>query len=292
MQSMTGFGQASAESTARRIQVTLRAVNHRFLDLVMRLPEECRGDEAALQRLLGRRLARGRVELAVDLSPISGDAVRVELRAGVVASLAAAARDLSQQGVAAGDVRVADLLALPGVVEISSSTTPWSAQDGEGLHEAVDLALDQLVAARTEEGARLETVVLEKLGALESLVADLEALRPGAQRALLEGLRARLAELVDSDRLDRERLEQEALLLVERSNVAEELERLVVHLGHARTVLGSAGPVGKRLDFLVQEVFRELNTLSAKCRSTEMTRLCVDSKVLCEELREQLRNVE
>ena len=292
MQSMTGFGQAATESSSRRIQATLRALNHRYLDLVVRLPEECRNCEAVLQRLISERTERGRVELSVELTPVAGNAARVELQPDVATSLVAAGEELVRRGVAAGEVRVTDLLALPGVVEVGSGRQPWASEDDERLHEAVTAALDQLVTARREEGVRLESVVVEKLDALGSLVGELERLRPAAQAALVDGLRARLGELLDGERLDSERLEQEAVLLVERANVAEELERLAVHLDHARTIVGQTGAVGKRLDFLVQEIFRELNTLSAKCRSSEMTRFCIDAKVLCEELREQLRNVE
>ena len=292
MHSMTGFGQATAESSSRRIQVSLRAVNHRFLDLVVRLPEECRELEVDLQRRIGERLARGRVELTVDLSPLAGTTAPVEVRPEVARALADAARELSREGVATGELPVAALLALPGVLEVSASAGPWAEEDAERLEEAVDRALDQLVRARREEGERLAVVVRQKLDDTQALARELDRLRPAAQEALLEALQERLTELLADGLPEPERLAQEAALLVEKSNIAEELERLDVHLAHAGEILERPGAIGKRLDFLVQEMFRELNTLSAKCRNSEMTGLCVDAKVLCEELREQLRNVE
>ncbi len=292
MQSMTGFGQAMAESSSRRIQVTLRAVNHRFLDLVVRLPEECREREVGLQRLLGERLERGRVELTVELSPLEGRSAPVEVRREAAEALAAAAHRLSRDGVASGELAVADLMALPGVLEVGASAGPWAEEDSERLEEAVRRALDLLVDARREEGVRLAEVVRQKLELTRALVRDLERLRPEVQEKLRENLRLRLTELLGDRLPEPDRLEEEATLLVEKSNVAEELERLDVHLLRASEIADQSGAVGKRLDFLVQEIFRELNTLSAKCRSSEMTGICVSAKVLCEELREQLRNVE
>lgn len=292
MRSMTGYGQASADGAEWRVHVTARGVNHRFLDVVMRLPEYCRSSEGAVQRLIGDHLARGRVELAIDLSATSGDPVQVELRADVASALSRAVEQLARDGVASGEIGLADLVRLPGVVEIRPSETPWDAAGEALLLEAIDGALDQLVEARQEEGARLEVVVRQKVGVLRSLVDELERLRPEVQLALTQSMRKRLAEVLGDGGIEPERQAQEAALLVDRSNVSEELERLAIHLGQLHEILGQPGPIGKRLDFLVQEIFRELNTLSAKCRSSEMTRICVDGKVLCEELREQLRNVE
>jgi uncharacterized protein (TIGR00255 family) len=150
-----------------------------------------------------------------------------------------------------------------------------------------------MLEARRSEGDRLAAIVSGKLDELEALATRLEALRPAVQEALARALHERLgAALAGSEGIEPERMVQEVALLADRSNVAEELERLTVHLSHLREIAAQGGPIGKRLDFLVQEVFRELNTMSAKCRSSEMTRACVDAKVLCEELREQLRNVE
>jgi uncharacterized protein (TIGR00255 family) len=293
MLSMTGFGQAVIEQGSWSLQATVRTVNHRFLDPVLRLPEVCRGGEAEVRRLVGERLGRGRVEVTVEAESLAPGPARVRLRSDVAIGLARSAATLAGDAGVDGELTLSDLLALPGVVEVRSSEAVWDEAVSRTLLRVVDAALEQLLGARREEGVRLHAIVVQKLDEIGALVAELELLRPQVQAALAETLRERLAAaLVESAPLDPDRLAQEVALLADRCNVSEELERLAVHLAHLRGIAGESGPVGKRLDFLVQEVFRELNTASAKCRSSEMTRLCVDAKVLCEELREQLRNVE
>ncbi len=292
MRSMTGFGQASVDDERWRIQVTARGVNHRFLDQVLRLPDLCRGEEGEVRRLVSERLARGRVEVAADVVALGDETSQASVRSEVALALMRSAEAVGAEAGIGGDLTLADLLRLPGVVEVEVSRTPWDAEAAALLLATVGGALDQLVEAREREGARLRAIALDKLGDLDRLVEELENLRPGVQEALAEALGTRLETALDAEVFDSERVLQEIALLVERSNIAEELERLAVHLGHLREILDEDGPIGKRLDFLVQEVFRELNTMSAKCRSSEMTRICVDAKVLCEELREQLRNVE
>jgi len=292
MNSMTGYGQASAEGADFRATVTLRGVNHRFLDLSLRLPEEARGSEAMLQRQLSERIERGRVELTTEITAHREPVAEVEVNSAAAAALARAAADLATAGVASGGLSAADLLRMPEVVRVRGSSMDWGPEEVAVLSEALQGALTQLLAARGEEGSRLEAVVVDKVEALTALVGWLEDLRPEVQKELADGFRDRVEELLGDREIDPARLAQETALLIDRSNVSEELERLRVHLEHIREVIRQAGAVGKRLDFLVQEIFRELNTLSAKCRSVEMTRLAVDAKVLCEEMREQFRNVE
>jgi uncharacterized protein (TIGR00255 family) len=292
MNSMTGYGQASAEDAGWRIVVTLRGVNHRYLDVSLRLPEAARGCEADLQRQLGSRMERGRIELGAEIGTPLEPASQIEVDTAAAGALARAADELVATGVASGGLSAADLMNMPEVVRFGGSAVGWGPEAEAVLTEATAAALEQLLEARRQEGARLEAVVVEKIDDLGALVGRLEALRPEVQSALEESFRQRIGELLGDHEVDSERLAQETALLIDRSNVSEELERLRVHLEHFREVAARQGAVGKRLDFLVQEIFRELNTLSAKCRNVEMTRLAVDAKVLCEEMREQLRNVE
>jgi uncharacterized protein (TIGR00255 family) len=291
MLSMTGYGQAVAEEGALRVSVTLRGVNHRFLDVSMRLPEVCRPSEPALQGLVAAAMERGRLELSVEVVAAES-ATTAQLNTALASELVEAARKLSVEGLADGSLEVSDLLRMPGVVESRSSVSEWN-EDSEALLQRVcGEALAQFTEARRAEGARMQQVLEEKYDALGTLLARLQELRPEVQKALTEAQLARLTELLDGRDVDPQRLAVEAAVLLDKTNVSEELERLEIHLDHLREVSSQQGAIGKRLDFLVQEVFRELNTLSAKCRNSEMTQACVDSKVLCEEVREQLRNVE
>ena len=291
MRSMTGFGQASGESERVRWTVTLRGVNHRFLDLALRLRDELRPHEPALRELLAGRLWRGRVEVSVEAAAIGPRAVDVVIDDEVAVAVKSACDELRGRGVIAGELEVGDLLRLPDVVRLEARHTEWTEADLEVLLATTGAALDQLIAARQVEGEKLTTGLKERLTGLGELTGELAQRTRGMSGELATSLRQRIGELV-SDSVDDDRLAQEVAYLVDRSDVAEELDRLQSHLDHFREVMEQSGSLGKRLDFLTQEVFRELNTLGAKCRDSEMTRRVLDAKVLCEQLREQVQNIE
>jgi uncharacterized protein (TIGR00255 family) len=292
MRSMTGYGEASGRSAKRAVTVSLKAVNHRFLDLQVRLGDELRSSEPALRELLARELVRGRVEARVEVGALGerGGAVQVDLV--VVRAVHAAVRELVDGGVLSGGLAAGDLLRLPAALRIASAAQGWDEADEELLLATARAAVAQLAAGREAEGAGLAAALAERLAALETLVAQLDALRGPALEESAAALRRRVAELLAGQALDEPRIAQEVALLADRGDVSEEIDRLRSHLEHFRTVAAAAGASGKRLDFLTQEIFRELNTLGAKCRNAAMVRAVLDAKVLCEQLREQVQNVE
>ncbi len=292
MKSMTGFGEAVAESGRYRIGATVRSVNHRFLDLVVRLPDEHRSLEPLVGEIVRGELSRGRVELRLAIEPLGDRPLEVELREDVLRQLLARLEALTDAGLVAGGVGAADVLRLPQVLSFRERPPDWTDEDGELVRSTVAAALAQTVAAREHEGESLRQVLLDRVEELGSLVAGLEARRAEVAGETLAALRERIAALLGDGALPEERLAQEAVLLVERSDVREELDRLAAHLDHFRTLAAGAGPHGRRLEFLVQEIQRELNTLGSKCRDAGMARAVGDGKLLCEQLREQLLNVE
>lgn len=292
MRSMTGFGQASAESPRFRFQVTLRAVNHRFLDVALRLKDEYRAVEAPLRELLAGRLERGRIDATVEVEPIAAAAVEASIDARTVAALHAACHTLAEQGLIAAELTFGDLLRLPQVVRIEASGPAWSEEDQGILLDTVGRALDQVTAARLAEGEKLAAALDQRLAALDRVVAELTERAAGQSEAIAATLRRRLDELLAGAAIDEQRLAQEVAFLAERSDVGEELDRLRSHLDHFRNWAGNDGGVGKRLDFLAQEILRELNTVASKCRDGEMTHRVLEGKALCEQLREQVQNVE
>jgi len=292
MRSMTGYGEAAAESSRHAVAVTLRAVNHRFLDLQVRLAEECRGCESVLRDLVGKAVARGRVEMRVEVRSVAERKATVELHGGVVEAAHAATHLLVEQGLIERGLSAGDLLRIPEALKVELDGGAWDDDDQELLLQVAGEAVAQLVASRDREGASLAAIMDERLNGLGEVVAHLDTLRGPVREELAASLRRRLAELLESQPVDEARLAQEVALLVDRSDVSEEIDRLRSHLDHFRSVLGESAPAGKRLDFLTQEVFRELNTLGAKCRNAEMTRAVLDAKVICEQLREQVQNVE
>jgi uncharacterized protein (TIGR00255 family) len=296
MRSMTGFGQATAGDERHQVTVTARSVNHRFLEVRLRLPDEARGGEQALQDLFAEELSRGRVEAAVEVRRLGPRGVEVEVDREVVRSAHAAFEDLVGGGLVAEQLTAGDLLRLPEAVSVRVAPERWEESDQATLLAVARQARDQLVAGRESEGARLGRLLGERLDELAAVASDLAALAPEARREAATALRGRLEELLAAaaggGQLDPGRLEHEVAILAERGDVSEELDRLGAHLEHFRELLAAPGAVGKRLDFLTQEILRELNTLGAKCRHLSMTRRVLDGKLLVEQLREQVQNVE
>jgi uncharacterized protein (TIGR00255 family) len=289
---MTGYGEAIAEGPRYAISVSVRAVNHRFLDLQVRLGEEYRGSEAALRDLVGQSLSRGRVEMRVEVRSVAERQAVVKVHHGVVEAAHAATRELVEQGLIERGLSAGDLLRLPEAFRVELGGEAWNDEDQAFLLRVAGQAVTQLVESREREGQSLVGILDDRLDRLGEVVVRLDALRLPVREELLVSLRRRLAEILDGQTLDEARLAQEVALLVDRSDVSEEIDRLRSHRDHFRAVTRESAPAGKRLDFLSQEIFRELNTLGAKCRNAEMTRAVLDAKVICEQIREQVQNVE
>lgn len=292
MRSMTGYGHAEDEGPRYRLRVTLRSVNHRFLDVVLRLEDRLRGSEPALRELLASRLSRGRVEVRVDAEPVGAAAARLEVDRALLAQLSRALEGLLDEELIERGLSAGDLVRHPQLLRISEPESAWGATDEELLLRVAGEALSELVEARETEGAKLAAVLVERLDALGRTTAELRDLAAADRDETLAALRERVEALLEDRRVDEDRLAQEVALLADRSDVREELDRLQAHVEHFRELMVPGDAVGKRLDFLSQEILRELNTIGAKCRSAAMTRAVLDGKVLCEQLREQVQNVE
>jgi uncharacterized protein (TIGR00255 family) len=292
MRSMTGYGEASGENARHGVAVSLKAVNHRFFDLVLRMGDEVRSSEAALRDLLGKEISRGRVESRIEVRPVAERKATVQVHMGVIREAHAAVHQLVEGGLVDRGLSAGDLLRIPEAFRVEVAAEEWDSEDHELILRVAHDAVAQLVAGRELEGANLAAVLEERLRSLGGIVARLDELRGPVRDELGAALRRRLDELLAGQALDEGRIAQEVALLVDRSDVSEEIDRLRSHLDHFRSIVRDAGPAGKRLDFLTQEIFRELNTLGAKCRNAEMTRAVLDAKVLCEQMREQVQNVE
>lgn len=294
MRSMTGFAQVAAEIAERRVEVSVQAVNHRNLDLVFRLPEELRPLESELRRRVTGRVARGRCEVSIRWQPVAPRPPRIRISAEAVRAVRESARELVDHGLVEDRLTLGELLRLPQLIEIEVAPVDWDDAARQRLIELVDGTLAAFDAARSAEGARLGSALERLRGELMSHTDELARRRDQIAGRIESSLRARLDELLPggSAAVPPERLAQEIVLLAERSDVREELDRLRAHLDHFAQVAADDGPVGKRLEFLTQEIQRELNTLGAKSRDAETTRRVVDAKVACEQLREQIQNVE
>ena len=292
MKSMTGFGQSIVEVGGLQVQATLQGVNHRYLDLVLRLPEELRFLEAAVRERLNAVIRRGRCEVALGLRRPHEPEVEVELRVGAVQRLLVACQPLLDSGDLVGPLTIGDLARSPTFLRIEKSAAAWSPEDEAAVWQSLDAALGQFEATRTGEGARIGQALDAILGRLLEVAAALRERLPEARAAIAESIRLRLREWTRDSGIDEERLLGEIAVLAEKSDVQEEMDRLAAHLEQLQEVTRREGPIGRHLDFLAQELLRELNTLCAKCRDTRVVQLGLDARLLCEQIREQVQNVE
>jgi len=294
---MTGFASAARPTALGQLTLDLRSVNSRFLDLILRLPDELRVIEPMLRETIAAHLSRGKVECRISLVRGVG-AVEPTLNAAALGQLTALAARVEQSLPGVQVLSIADVLNWPGVVE-----TPGS--DPDALRavtaSALSEALEGMTASRQREGAALRDALLANCGQIESIANQLKTRAPdllaAVERKLVERLEQSLGEaMTKATTLTREeiadRIRQEVTLYGLKMDVEEEIKRLTTHVNEVRRVLGAGGPVGRRLDFLMQELNREANTVGSKAAAIEMTNASVELKILIEQMREQIQNLE
>ena len=290
MRSMTGFGRGELKTDAVRIVVDVRTVNHKGLDVKVRLPREAAQHESAVTRAVQQALQRGRVDVHVEIE--LADAARSPLDAAALMALVAEVRRVAQELQVAPGLGEGDLLRV--ALQTRGVAPAATLDDPAPLLHAVGAALSALEAARTQEGTALRRLLGARLDAIAQLTAALRARSQGAPERAAERLRTRLGALLQDSahNLDAARLAQEVALLADRLDVTEELERLTLHVELGRALLVAAEPAGRKLDFLCQELLREANTAGSKVQDAAATHLVVELKSEIERLREQAQNVE
>jgi uncharacterized protein (TIGR00255 family) len=285
--SMTGFARPEISGAWGALVCELRSVNHRFLESGFRLPDDLRAAEGELRQRLAREVKRGKVDCSITYRRVQGAESGLEIDPAALERLLATVRDISRTLPGNQTVNVLDVLRWPGVLRDES-------EDGEELVKAAYTlfggTLEDLVGARAREGERLRELIEQRCNGLESLVAHVRTRLPEVHTRVRARLDERLAEL--KAQVDQDRLEQELAILLQRLDVDEELDRLTGHITEIRRVVSGNEPAGRRLDFLMQELNREANTLSSKSQDLDTTRSAVDMKVIIEQMREQVQNIE
>jgi uncharacterized protein (TIGR00255 family) len=296
--SMTGFGAAQTAAAGWQIVVEARSVNSRYLDITFKLPEDARAFEAALRELIGSKIARGKLELKVALKPV-GAAAAPHINEEAVAQYAGLHERIRAKLPALAAPRLADVLAWPGV-------TTQEEEDNTALRDALlataTQALDALAAARAREGAALAQAIASRVATIRATVATLRTRLPEVlahqQQRITERMEAALGLVANRNggpvpvEEVRERIRQEVIMIGTRIDVAEELDRLDAHCKEVDRLLAAGGAVGKKLDFIVQEFNREANTLGSKMVAEDFQKASIELKVLIEQMREQLQNLE
>ncbi|MEO5377809.1 MAG: YicC family protein [Magnetococcus sp. DMHC-6] len=292
-QSMTGFARFERLEGDVQIVWQLKSVNHRFLDLAIRLPDGYAELEIAAATLLRKYFARGRIEGHVLLSPVLRQGFGWSVDEQVLGALLQVEERLQSLGGGRGRMSMECLMRWPGLVCEQRGVVAQGAQEaiGSAILDTLEEAAGQLLASRQGEGRNICLVLESLLDQVAGVLVRLKGILPTVRGQHQERLRERLAEFAGAG-VDEDRLGQEIVFFLNRMDVAEELDRLMIHIGEMRSVLSSSGAVGRRLDFLCQELNREANTFCSKSQDSELSRCGVDLKTFVEQLREQVQNLE
>ena len=290
--SMTGFGRATVQADGRAITVELKSVNHRYLDIGMRLPRTLNFIEDSVRSVLGEKLARGHVDVFVNYRNTRSDSKAVELDEPLLLAYASAAEKGAKALDALNDLSLSSLLRFPDVLTVTEAQ-----EDQEAVcalcREAVSQAAEELIAMREREGRKLANDLLERARVIEAIRNRIDERAPLVVRDYQEKLRARIAELLDgAAEVDESRLAAEVAYFADKANITEELVRLESHIAQLRAMLTGTEPAGRKLDFIVQEMNREMNTIGSKAADLTILNAVIEGKAEIEKIREQVQNIE
>jgi len=284
--SMTAFGSAKKMSVSGVYYCELRSVNHRYLDTNFRLPEELRPFESKFRELIGKELHRGRIDCSIKRDE-SESSVETELDMNAVQSLLQMANKVSSLSTEVEPLTTSDILRWPGGLQTPEADATELKNDTESLLHS---ALEQMKEARKNEGNKLKALVSKRVNEMNEITQAIQIRLPELQQQYRQRLDDKLASVREN--MDEARVEQEMVLFLNKSDVMEELDRLFVHFDEVKKTLNSDKPQGRRLDFLMQELNREVNTLGSKSQDAVLTQQSVELKVLIEQMREQVQNIE
>ena len=288
---MTGFGRAQAEQDGRKVTLELKTVNHRFLDLNIRIPRALGFAEEAVRKGIKEKLSRGHVDVFINYSAVASDAKTARADIGLMRSYLHAARQAAREVGVEDDIALSHLIRIPDIILIEEA-----AEDEDRLtnivREALSLALESLDEMRLREGAELKASLLACLDELQGILADIESRKGLVPAEYAEKLRQRISELTAGTDIDEARFTTEVALMADRSDISEETVRLATHISQFRNTMMGEGAVGRKLDFIVQEMNRELNTIGSKSGDMTITNAVIAGKSVVEKIREQVQNIE
>jgi uncharacterized protein (TIGR00255 family) len=288
---MTGFGRAQAEQDGRKVTLELKTVNHRFLDLNIRIPRALGFAEEAVRKGIKEKLSRGHVDVFVSYSAVASDAKTARADVGLMRSYLHAARQAAKEVGVEDDIALSHLIRIPDVIMIEEAS-----EDEDRLTNivlgALNLALSSLDEMRLREGEELKANLIACLDELQDILAAIDSRKGLVPAEYAERLRQRLSELTTGTDIDQARFTTEVALMADRSDISEETVRLATHINQFRNAVMEEGAVGRKLDFIVQEMNRELNTIGSKSGDMTITNAVIAGKSVVEKIREQVQNIE
>ena len=288
---MTGFGRSSLNEDGRELTVELKAVNHRFLDLSIRMPRSLNFLEDIIRSTLSQRLSRGHIDVSVTYRNTRTDAVNLEINEALLTAYLNCARKAADEFNLADDITVSNALRFPDVLTVTEAS-----EDNDALTklmtDALENAVSELINMRAVEGERLKADLLPRIDTVMRIRDDISGLAPSVVEDYRNKLNERIESILSETEVDRARLATEIALFADRANIDEELVRIASHVEAARELLSGDGPAGRKLDFIVQEMNREFNTIGSKANSSEISALVIEGKAEIEKIREQVQNFE
>ncbi len=291
LSSMTGYGRAQKILNGRDILVEIRSVNHRYFDYSSRIPRVYNYIDEKLKSLMKDHVSRGKIEVNVTANSIESKDSVIHINKSAVEGYIAALRDVSGDLSLEDDLKLSNLLKLPDIFNVQKLPDNEE-QIWNDISEVAGEALEKFIEMRRVEGAKLKNDVIEKAASIEKMVAEVEKILPVTSENYRKKLTAKLEEILESKEIDQQRIVTEAAIFAEKIAVDEETVRLRSHISQLRTMLDSEGTVGRKLDFIVQEMNREVNTIGSKVQDLNITKIVVDMKAEIEKTREQIQNIE
>ena len=290
IKSMTGYGKSSLSINSREYQVEIKTVNHKYIDVNIKMPRIISYLEEDVRKLVVSRIKRGKVDIQISFENYSQDGNDVKINTELAQIYIQSLRKLAEAENLSSNIEVTEITKLPDVLTIKSNLDENETK--EELLQVVNEAIDKLIQMRKIEGEKISKDILDKIARIEQKNEEIFSLSTGLIEEYVVKLEARVKELLKTEELDKSRLMQEVVIYADKCSVEEEVTRLRRHIYQLRYLINSEEPIGKKMDFLIQEMNRETNTIGSKANNLEITNTVVDIKTILEDIREQIQNIE
>ena len=290
IKSMTGYGKSNLSINSREYQVEIKTVNHKYIDTNIRMPRAISYLEEDIRKLITSKLKRGKVDISITFENYSKDGNDIRINTELAKVYISNLRKLAEEENLSSNIEVTEITKLPDVLTIKSNLD--EKQIKEEILQVVNDAINQLIDMRKNEGKRISEDILAKISQVEEKKDEIFTLSTGLIEEYVVKLEARIKEILRTEELDKSRLMQEVVIYADKCSVEEEITRLKSHIGQLRSLIDSDEPSGKKMDFLIQEMNRETNTIGSKANNLEITNRVVDIKTILEDIREQVQNIE
>jgi len=290
IRSMTGFGRGEYEIEGRKYIVEIKSVNHKYADISIKLPRFLNAIENNIRQKVANNLSRGKIDVYISFENNSKDGTDIKINKELALSYISNFQSLAEEAGISKDINVVDIIRMPDVMNVDDDEDIEKYENE--LNNSLDMALDNFVKMREQEGQKLVQDMQERVGLIEEKVNEIKLYSKDVVPEYIEKLKARVKELMQGEQIDENRINQEIVIYSDKSSIEEELTRLDSHISQFKMMLNSDSPIGKKFDFLVQEMNRETNTIGSKANNINITNCVINLKTEIENIREQIQNIE